>query len=41
MIEMLVEDDDSWFETGMDFDSTWIDDIIEVLTKAKILINQK
>ena len=37
LITLLVEDDENWFE-GTRFDATWIDEIIELLKQAKLLV---
>jgi hypothetical protein len=41
LVQMLVEDDENWHEEDMSFDSSWIDDIIDVLTMARVAIGAK
>jgi hypothetical protein len=34
-LQLLIEDDEHWFEIGSSFSACWIDDLIEQLTEAK------
>ena len=35
IIQIITEDDENWFEHGNPFSQHWIDELIEVLQKAK------
>ena len=35
LVQILVEDDDNWFEKDTPFDAGWIDDLISVLRAAQ------
>jgi hypothetical protein len=37
-IQLLSEDDETWFEVGNSFSSFWLDDLIQVLERAKALM---
>lgn len=39
MVQLLSEDDEHWSNKGPLFSSFWIDDLIEVISLAKICLN--
>lgn len=41
LITLLSEDDDNWFEVGNPFSCWWLDDLIDVLEKAKKMCSEK
>jgi len=38
-LQLLSEDDETWHEQGTPFSSFWIDDLIKVLSSAKMLLD--
>lgn len=40
LIQLLVEDDEYWYETDRIFDAYWIDDLISVLQKTKQVLKE-
>ena len=39
VIQLLVEDDGIWHKVGNGFSSFWLDDLIEVLNKARKILD--
>lgn len=37
-IRLLVEDDENWIPTSLNVSSYWLDDLIETLQRAKIML---
>lgn len=39
LVQLMSEDDENWFDSnGQAFSSYWLDDLIEVLTAAKVAL---